>query len=182
VLHTCARGRVLVGRYASVVPPDSPKLYGLEAGAAAIDEHCIALVPGLLQTDGLRTRGHRLTAGREAGSLSTGGSSFAGGEASCLSKLSRCSSVGTSKSSRSARSTSTGPARTVTEYDDHLFCLLTMNHHPLHMDAHYACPRPPSSGATSWSAITSSRLLLACRCPMCPARRSPTLRWSRCGT
>ena len=30
------------------------------------------------------------------------------------------------------------PAKTVTEYDDHLFCLLTMNHHPLHTDAHYA--------------------------------------------
>jgi len=30
------------------------------------------------------------------------------------------------------------PGKTVTEYDDHLFCLLTMNHHPLHIDAHYA--------------------------------------------
>src|SRR3954454_15180039 len=30
------------------------------------------------------------------------------------------------------------PAKTVTESDDHLFCLLTMNHHPLHLDAHYA--------------------------------------------
>src|SRR5689334_25208365 len=30
------------------------------------------------------------------------------------------------------------PGKTVTEYDDHLFCLLTMNHHPLHTDAHYA--------------------------------------------
>jgi len=37
--------------YASVVPPDSAKLYGLEAGAATIDDHCVALVPGLLQTD-----------------------------------------------------------------------------------------------------------------------------------
>ena len=26
------------------------------------------------------------------------------------------------------------PGKTVTEYDDHLFCLLTMNHHPLHLD------------------------------------------------
>src|SRR3954454_15868580 len=24
------------------------------------------------------------------------------------------------------------PGKTVTEYDDHLFCLITMNHHPLH--------------------------------------------------
>ena len=30
------------------------------------------------------------------------------------------------------------PGKTVTEYDDHLFCLLTMNHHPLHLDSHYA--------------------------------------------
>ena len=30
------------------------------------------------------------------------------------------------------------PGKTVTEYDAHLFCLLTMNHHPLHLDAHYA--------------------------------------------
>ena len=29
------------------------------------------------------------------------------------------------------------PGKTVTEYDDHLFCLLTMNHHPLHLDANY---------------------------------------------
>ena len=30
------------------------------------------------------------------------------------------------------------PGKTITEADDHLFCLLTMNHHPLHIDAHYA--------------------------------------------
>ena len=30
------------------------------------------------------------------------------------------------------------PGKTVTEYDDHLFCLLTMNHHPLHLDTNYA--------------------------------------------
>src|SRR4026208_2187991 len=30
------------------------------------------------------------------------------------------------------------PGKTITESDDHLFCLLTMNHHPLHLDAHYA--------------------------------------------
>ena len=30
------------------------------------------------------------------------------------------------------------PAKTITEAEDHLFCLLTMNHHPLHLDAHYA--------------------------------------------
>ena len=30
------------------------------------------------------------------------------------------------------------PGKTVTEYDDHLFCLLTMNHHPLHINDVYA--------------------------------------------
>ncbi|RMG59648.1 MAG: MaoC family dehydratase [Deltaproteobacteria bacterium] len=30
------------------------------------------------------------------------------------------------------------PGRTVTEYDDTLFTLLTMNQHPLHLDEHYA--------------------------------------------
>src|SRR5436190_140291 len=30
------------------------------------------------------------------------------------------------------------PAKTVTESDDHLFCLLTMNHHPLHVNDVYA--------------------------------------------
>jgi acyl dehydratase len=30
------------------------------------------------------------------------------------------------------------PAKTVTEYDDHLFCLVTMNHHPLHLNDVYA--------------------------------------------
>ena len=34
------------------------------------------------------------------------------------------------------------PGKTVTEYDDHLFCLLTMNHYPLHMDANYATTTP----------------------------------------
>src|SRR3954453_19382679 len=32
------------------------------------------------------------------------------------------------------------PAKTVTEADDHLFCLITMNHHPLHLNDEYARP------------------------------------------
>jgi len=36
------------------------------------------------------------------------------------------------------------PGKTVTEYDDHLFCLLTMNHHPLHLDAHDRVMGAPS--------------------------------------
>ena len=30
------------------------------------------------------------------------------------------------------------PGKTVRESDNNLFCLLTMNHHPVHLDAHYA--------------------------------------------
>jgi len=30
------------------------------------------------------------------------------------------------------------PGKTITEADDHLFCMITMNHHPLHTDAWYA--------------------------------------------
>ena len=30
------------------------------------------------------------------------------------------------------------PGKTVTESDNNLFCLLTMNHHPVHLDAEYA--------------------------------------------
>jgi acyl dehydratase len=30
------------------------------------------------------------------------------------------------------------PGRTITEADDTLFCMLTMNHHPVHIDHNYA--------------------------------------------
>jgi len=30
------------------------------------------------------------------------------------------------------------PGKTITESDDHLFCMITMNHHPLHTNLHYA--------------------------------------------
>ncbi|MGH9040287.1 MAG: MaoC family dehydratase [Acidimicrobiia bacterium] len=30
------------------------------------------------------------------------------------------------------------PGKTITETDDHLFCMITMNHHPLHNDRWYA--------------------------------------------
>ena len=49
------------------------------------------------------------------------------------------------------------PGKTVTEYDDHLFCLLTMNHHPLHLDANYAESTTAVRARTSWSATTSTR-------------------------
>jgi acyl dehydratase len=30
------------------------------------------------------------------------------------------------------------PGKTITEYDDHLFCMITLNHHPLHTNAWFA--------------------------------------------
>jgi acyl dehydratase len=35
------------------------------------------------------------------------------------------------------------PGKTVTEADDHLFCLLTMSASPIHVDAHYASEEMP---------------------------------------
>ncbi len=40
------------------------------------------------------------------------------------------------------------PAKTVTEADDHLFCLITMNHHPLHINE---CTRTSLSRDATWS-------------------------------
>ncbi len=34
------------------------------------------------------------------------------------------------------------PGKTITEYDDHLFCMMTMNHHPLHTNDWYAAAAP----------------------------------------
>ena len=30
------------------------------------------------------------------------------------------------------------PGKTITEADDHLFCMITMNHHPLHINSWFA--------------------------------------------
>jgi len=39
-------------KYAGLLPPESMRFFGLEDGAAGIDEYCGNLVPGLLQTEG----------------------------------------------------------------------------------------------------------------------------------
>jgi hypothetical protein len=46
-----ARRRAWWHQYADVVPRESAKFYGLEDGAATIEEHRLGLVPGLLQTE-----------------------------------------------------------------------------------------------------------------------------------
>jgi transcriptional regulator with XRE-family HTH domain len=45
-----ARRRAWWQDYADVVPADSARFYGLEDGAASIQQHAVVLVPGLLQT------------------------------------------------------------------------------------------------------------------------------------
>ena len=48
------------------------------------------------------------------------------------------------------------PGKTITEYDDHLFCMITMNHHPLHTDA--GSPSTQTRARrTLWSATSSTR-------------------------
>ena len=48
------------------------------------------------------------------------------------------------------------PGKTITEYDDHLFCMITMNHHPLHTTS--GSPRTrPCRRRTSWSATSCTR-------------------------
>ena len=71
------------------------------------------------------------------------------------------------------------PGKTVTEFNDHLFCLLTMNHHPIHLDRNYTPGDPRSSARTSSSATTSTRCCSGCRCRTSSARRSRTSRSSR---
>ena len=42
------------------------------------------------------------------------------------------------------------PGKTVTEYDHHLFCLLTMARHPLHIDASTLLPISVSMGVAGF--------------------------------
>src|SRR2546423_12115893 len=43
-----------------------------------------------------------------------------------------------SERSRGGAASRHWPGKTITEYDDHLFCMITMNHHPLHTNAWFA--------------------------------------------
>jgi len=64
------------------------------------------------------------------------------------------------------------PAKTITEADDHLFCLITMNHHPLHINDVYA--GKSQQGRNVVVGRWSTRWRWECRSATCPARRSPT--------
>jgi acyl dehydratase len=50
------------------------------------------------------------------------------------------------------------PAKTVTESDDHLFCLITMNHHPLHLNDVYAAQSQQGQNVVVGSLVYSLAL------------------------
>ena len=68
------------------------------------------------------------------------------------------------------------PGKTVTEYDDHLFCLLTMNHHPLHMDVNYA-EKTTDFGKNVVVGNYIYSLLLGIRLPRTPVPSRPGSGW-----
>ena len=81
------------------------------------------------------------------------------------------------------------PAKTVTEADDHLFCLLTMNHHPLHINDVYAAQLPAGQERRRGAVRLLPRARhervrhhAARRSPTSPPRRSPTRRPSSTAT
>ena len=47
------------------------------------------------------------------------------------------------------------PGKTITEADDHLFCMITMNHHPLHTNAWFAEKSPRTSMACIPSGVSN---------------------------
>jgi hypothetical protein len=52
------------------------------------------------------------------------------------------------------------PAKTVTEADDHLFCLITMNHHPLHINDVYAGQSQQGKNVVVGPVVRRTRVVL----------------------
>ena len=73
------------------------------------------------------------------------------------------------------------PGKTITEADDHLFCLITMNRHPLHLDAHYAETSTHFKRNVVVGNLVYS-LALGMSVRTSAARRSPTSRWRTSST
>ncbi|MBJ7347608.1 MAG: MaoC family dehydratase [Thermoleophilaceae bacterium] len=55
------------------------------------------------------------------------------------------------------------PGKTITESDDHLFCLITMNHHPLHLDDNYAAKSQQGRNVVVGSLVYSVSLGMSVR-------------------
>jgi len=70
------------------------------------------------------------------------------------------------------------PGKTITEYDDHLFCMITMNHHPLHTNAWFAEHETVHGRNVVVGNLVYS-LVLGMSVPMSAVPRWPTWRSSR---
>jgi acyl dehydratase len=55
------------------------------------------------------------------------------------------------------------PGKTITDSEDHLFCLLTMNHHPLHLDDRYAAESQQGRNVVVGSYVYSLALGMSVR-------------------
>lgn len=55
------------------------------------------------------------------------------------------------------------PGKTITEADDHLFCMITMNHHPLHIDDRYAAESQQGRNVVVGSLVYSIALGMSVR-------------------
>ena len=55
------------------------------------------------------------------------------------------------------------PGKTITEAEDHLFCLMTMNHHPLHLDDRYAAESQQGRNVVVGSLVYSIALGMSVR-------------------
>lgn len=55
------------------------------------------------------------------------------------------------------------PGKTITESEDHLFCLMTMNHHPLHLDDRYASESQQGKNVVVGSYVYSIALGMSVR-------------------
>jgi acyl dehydratase len=73
------------------------------------------------------------------------------------------------------------PGKTITEADDHLFCMITMNHHPLHTNAWFAEHETVHHKNVVVGNLVYS-LVLGMSVPDVSGRRSPTSRSSRWST
>ena len=71
------------------------------------------------------------------------------------------------------------PGKTITEADDHLFCMITMNHHPLHTDANYAETETQYGKNVVVGNLVYSLVLGMSVPDVSGERRSRTSRWSR---
>ncbi len=75
------------------------------------------------------------------------------------------------------------PGRTITESDDMLFCMLTMNHNPLHIDANYTenteFKQPLVAGPLVGDERAGQKIINQQTRPWCSDRRNHCLQSAR---